>query len=269
VNFLKDLALLATPLLGTLVLAETVLSSQSAIRPSSRPGPASYDLLTPGFVSVLVIFALFYGLRRRGEQVARLVIAGITVAGTLSGLVLLQLWFESSKTVPVLFYLLAAPLGYVGLYWSFRSYSGSLSKRKSGLLMMSSCIFLGALIGISFPLIFTILLLFALSLLDVLVVESDLLRKTVGRGKYDTLLSVTTLPFEKHVIGLGDFLVYSMLAASSLRNGGLYVAGATIALILVGSVITSRIARSRLRVPGLPIPIWLGLVPSMLGLLLT
>jgi hypothetical protein len=90
----------------------------------------------------------------------------------------------------------------------------------------------------------------------------------VGQKAYDSIIIMTTLPLEKYAVGLGDFLAYSILVASSLRSIGLYGAGTTVALILAGALVTSRLARSRLRVPGLPIPLWLGLVPSLLGLII-
>lgn len=265
---LRALAFLAIPLAGALVSAYLVSLGRRAPQSSSQYSLTSFDLLTPAFVSLLVLSGLFYGLRRHGEQTARFVIAGITLAGTLSGLLLLKLWLDAYGTVPVTFYLLVAPTGYLGVYWSVRSYYGRISPRKSGLLMVASTTLIGALIGTSFPLTFTILLLLALSFLDILVVETDLMRRTVGQKTYDSLMTIVTLPLDKYAVGLGDFLAYSILVASSLRSIGLYGAGTTIALILAGALVTSRLARSRLRVPGLPIPIWLGLVPSLLGLII-
>jgi len=114
--------------------------------------------------------------------------------------------------------------------------------------------------------LFTVLLLLALSVLDVLFVKSNLLGKTVGSEMFDTVLSTTTLPLAKFDIGLGDLLAYSILTASSLLNNGVYAASLTVILILSGALITFRIARSRLRVPGLPIPLWLGLTPTIIGM---
>ncbi len=206
-------------------------------------------------------------LRRRGEQVARLVIAGITIAGTLSGLLLLKIWFDASIMVPAIFYVSAAPLGYLGLYLSVRNYLGLLSERKTSLLLSGSASFLGALVGFLFPPLFTIFFLFALSLLDIMMVESDALRRTVGYRRFESIISLATVPLEKQVVGIGDLLAYSMLTVASLRSGNLYVAGATIILILIGALITSKAAKSRLRMPGLPIPVFLGAMPYLFGLL--
>lgn len=267
VGSLKELALIAFPLLTALTISNVVLSTRLGATNPARLGGPSLDLLTPGFVSLIVLFALFYGLKRNGDQTARLLVAGITFAGTLSGLVLLQLWFEASIGLPTLFYVLAAPLSYLGLYGSFRIYAGSLSEERARLLMAVSTTLLGSLVGMLFPLTFTILLLLILSFLDIVVVESDLLRKSVGPASFDRVMSVTTFPVADLEVGVGDILAYSILMASSLRSLGVYAAGATLLLITGGAVITYQIVRSRFRVPGLPIPIWLGLVPSILGLL--
>src|SRR6266567_516314 len=107
--------------------------------------------------------SLYCRISRRGEQVARLLMSGIMAAGTLSGLLLLKMWFDASIMIPVLFYVCAAPLGYIGLYLSIRSFFGSLSERKTSGLLGVSTTFLGALVGILFPPLFTIVFLFALS----------------------------------------------------------------------------------------------------------
>jgi hypothetical protein len=188
-------------------------------------------------------------------------------AGTLSGLLLLKIWFDESIRIPVLFYVCAAPLGYLGVYLSVRSFFGSLSERKTSSFLSVSTTFLGALVGILFPPLFTIFLLFALSLVDILMVDRDILRKIVGPERYDKVISVATVQLEKNMIGVGDLLAYSMLTVASLRSGNLYVASATIILILLGARITSNAAKSRLRMPGLPIPVFLGATPYLVGLL--
>jgi hypothetical protein len=264
---LRNTILLGGPLLGTLIIAQVTLSGAFP-KSSSGYAASNIDILTPGFVSVFVIVGLLYALRRRGEQAARLAVSGITVSGTLAGLVLLQLSFAASGTLPVLLYLPAAPLTYLGLYWSFRNYMGTLSPKRVLLLTLSCVTLLGTLIGVLFPLAFTIPLLFGLSILDALVVETNLLKRMVSAVASEKIISATTLPFTELEIGLGDLLAYSMLVAGSLHSIGVYAGAESTILILVGTLITFRIARSRLRFPGLPIPIGLGMVPSIVGLLI-
>jgi len=249
------------------MIAQITLSGFSPTKFSGYSSASNTDLLTPGFISILVIFGLFYAFRRRGERAVRLVVAGITVMGIVSGPVLLQLSFTPG-TLPVLLYLPAAPLTYLGLYWSFRSYTGSLSPRKTLILTIVSVTLLGTLVGVLFPLSFTLPFLIALSILDTLIVESNFLRRALNLASFDDVISATTLPLADFEIGLGDLLVYSMLSAASLRGMGIYIGAVTAVLILAGAFVTFRMARSRLRFPGLPIPVGLGLIPSMIGLMI-
>lgn len=252
-------------LLAAMIITLTVFASNTR-NSLADPGKGAFDPLAIGFVSVAVIVLLFYGLRRRGEQVARLVVAGVIIGGTVSGLALLNFWFAKSQSLPALFYILVAPLGYMGVYWSFRSYSGSLSPRGAALIMATSATLLGLLVGTLFPILFTVLLLFGLSILDVLFVEGRFLTSVLGAKNYDRVVTVTTLPLREHLVGLGDFLVYSILVAASLRAYGIYAAVETIVLILVGALVTFQLVKSRFSLPGLAIPIWLGLIPSIVGL---
>jgi hypothetical protein len=266
-SYVKELTLIAASLVGALLIVRIVFSNEISQGLSANQGLAGFDFVTPGVVSIVVVSIVFYMLRRRGEQVVRLLIAGMMAAGTLSGLLLLKIWFDESIRIPVFFYVCAAPLGYLGVYLSVRSFFGSLSERKTSSFLSVSTTFLGALVGILFPPLFTIFLLFALSLVDILMVDRDILRKIVGPERYDKVISVATVQLEKNMIGVGDLLAYSMLTVASLRSGNLYVASATIILILLGARITSNAAKSRLRMPGLPIPVFLGATPYLVGLL--
>lgn len=270
-NFLsvaRDLAILATPLLATIIVSAILLGTRHDSLSSPGASIGTIDVSTTVFVSAFLVSLLFYGLRRNGQRIARVVRAAIIVAGTISGLALLNFLVATYGNVPVIFYLGVAPLGYLGIYAAFRSYYGLLSQAKNGILMVLSTTLLGSLIGILFPPVFTVILLLALSILDVLFVESNLLTKIVGRQNYYDVVKITTVPIHDQLVGIGDFLVFSMLVACSARLSGLFSAGETLGLILAGVFITFELVKTRLRFAGLAIPIWLGLVPSILGLLL-
>jgi hypothetical protein len=241
-------------------------------KPGGLSSPASsigtIDVLTPGFSSVVLVSLLLYGLRRNPERIARLVRGAIIVAGTISGLAILNFLVAAYANVPPSFYLGVAPLGYLGIYVAFRSYHGLLSLSQTVVMMAISATLLGSLIGGLFPPIFTILLLFALSIVDVLLVENNVLTKIVGAQNYQDVVKITTLPLRDHLVGIGDFLVFSMLVACSTRLSGLYLAGVTMVLILAGAFITFELVKNRFRFAGLAIPLWLGLIPSVVGLLL-
>ena len=260
----KDLLFIATPLFATVVAAALVLSGRSAGF-STKIGAENIDIVTGVLVSCLLLTGLVYGLKRHPGQLARLVVACVTLAGTTSGLVLFKLWFEITGAAPVLF-LTAIPLGYLGVRWSVKGYYGSLSQKQSTFLVVGSATLLGALIGTSLPPLFTIAFLGALAIMDFLFVETNVLTRLVGLRGYGEMLSVATLPLETSLVGLGDFLAYSMLVATSLQLSGLTGALETVAFILSGTFITFQIARLRSKTAGLIIPISLGLIPVILGL---
>jgi hypothetical protein len=247
------------------VVAAAVVLSGRAAGFSTKVGTGDYDIVTGALVSCLLISGLVYGLKRHPEQLARVIVACITLAGTTSGLILFKLWFETTGTIPALFPI-ALPLGYLGVRWSVKGYYGLLSRRKSALLVIGSATLLGALIGTSLPPLFTIAFLGALAIMDFLVVETNVLTNLVGPQKYGEMLFVTTFPLETSLVGLGDFLAYSMLVATSLQLRGLAGAMETIAFVLCGALITLQITRLRSKTAGLVIPISLGMIPVILGL---
>ncbi len=261
---LKDLAFLVIPLAAT-VLAGVIVLSGRAAGFSTGLVTSGTDVFTAVIVSCILMFGVFYGLKHHPKRLANVLILGFTLIGTISGLILLHILFEVSGIFPALF-LLAVPLGYLGVRWSLLAYLGSLSRRKTSLLLVASSTFLGALIGASFPVTFTIVLLAGLALMDLLVVETDFLAKLAGSSNYGGVTSLTTLPLETSFVGIGDFLAYSMLVAMSLQLIGVYGAVETIALILLGALVTFQIARLRSRAAGLLIPVGLGLIPVILAL---
>ena len=266
-NSVKNLVVVAIPLLVVLVVAEAALHGKAILDNSSSRGQSGFDPLTLGFVSFLVLGILFYELKRHGERAARFLMAGITASGTIAGLILLQAWFTATNTGFAVFYLLAPPIAYVGLYFSFRDYTGSLSRRKAGFLRTVSATLLGSVLGAFLPLLFTIPFMVLLSILDPLFVESKMLRQSVGTRAFDNVVTVTTLPLAGIDIGIGDLMAYSILVTTSIIHAGILVALVTTVLILTGVLLTFQITSSRHVVPGLPIPLWLGIVPIIVALL--
>ena len=261
---LKDLAFLTIPLAATILAGVIVLSGRAAGF-STGFATNDTDVLTALIVSCVMISGVLYGLKHHPKRLASILVLSFTLIGTISGLILLHILFEASGIFPALF-LLALPFGYLGVRWSFLAYLGSLSRRKTSFLLILSSTLLGALIGASFPPAFTIVFLAGLALMDLLVVETDLLSRLMGSSGYGNVASLTTLPLQTSLVGIGDFLAYSMLVALSLQLIGVYGAVETIALILVGALVTFQIARLRSRAAGLLIPVGLGLIPVILAL---
>jgi hypothetical protein len=261
---LKDLVFLAIPLAATVLVGVIALSGRAAGF-STGVATGGVDVVTALAASFVLISVVFYGLKHYPKRVANILVLTFTLVGTISGLVLLKILFEATGVFPALF-LLAIPLGYLGVRWSLLAYLGSLSRRRTSFLLIASSTLLGALIGASFPAAFTLVFLAGLAIMDFLVVETDFLARLIGSRNYDNVTSVTTLPLETSFVGIGDFLAYSMLVAMSLQLVGVYGAIETIGLILVGALVTLQITRMRSKTAGLLIPIALGLTPVILTL---
>lgn len=231
---------------------------------STGPDSGNIDAVSILIVAFSLVGILFYGLKHYPQKSARVIVAGVTIAGTMSGLILLKVSLQALHVSPALF-LLTLPLGYLGLNWSFRGYFGVLSARKTNGLMIISATLLGALIGTSLPIIFAVSFLAVLTVLDVLVVESNTVSSVAGNAGYDEVLSVVTLPLERYIVGLGDFLAYSILASAALHVLGLLGAFATILFMVTGAGVMFEITKTRHKAPGLLLPIGLGLIPLILA----
>ena len=261
---LKDLLFLAIPLAAT-VLAGVVVLSGRAAGLSRGVATGGADVVTALVTSCVLITGVLYGLKHHPKRIANILVLTFSLVGTISGLVLMNILFEATGVFPALF-LLAIPLGYMGVRWSFLAYLGSLSRGRTSFLLIASSTLLGTLIGASFPAVFTIVFLAGLAIMDFLVVETDFLARLIGSRNYDNVTSVTTLPLETSFVGIGDFLAYSMLVAMSLQLIGVFGAIESIGLILVGALVTLQITRIRSKTAGLLIPVGLGLIPVILAL---
>jgi hypothetical protein len=232
---------------------------------SIGPDSETADGASAILVSVTLLGILFFVMKRYPEKSARLIVSALAIAGTVSGLILLRVSLQASGAPPIVF-IVTLPLGYMGLNWSVRGYFGSLSPRRTAGLMIVSATLLGALIGTTLSPLVALTFLVVLTVLDVVVVESNSVSTILGKKGYDKVVSVVTLQLEKYVIGIGDFLTYSILASSALRILGFYGAIETSLLILLGVAGTFEVTKRRGKAPGLLLPIVLGIIPLIIGL---
>jgi hypothetical protein len=262
---IRDLLYLAIPILGAIAAGSAALYGRAAgFSFGSTAG--TVDGTSAILLSAILLGTLYYGMKRYPEKSARLIVAAVAIVGTISGLILLRTSLHSIGAPPTVF-LVTLPLGYLGLGWSVKGYFGSLSHRKTTGLILTSTTLLGALIGTSLTTVVVITFLVFLTILDVIIVESDTIPGIVGRVSYDQVVSVVTLQLDTFVIGLGDFLAYSILSSAALRILGFYGAIETSILILSGIALTFKMTKNRGKAPGLLLPIGLGLIPLALGLL--
>lgn len=263
---MKEFLVIAIPIIVAVAAGSAALYARSAGF-STGPETGTADLSTTLFVLLGLLAVLMFGLKRHPEKSARIIVSGITVAGTLSGLLLIKVLLRAFNVFPIVF-LISLPFGYLGLNYSVKAFFGVLSQLKASILMTASACLVGSLVGTSLPLIVSLLFLVGLTLLDVLIVGFDLLPNFMGEKKYDEMMPVATIQTDKYLLGLGDFLAYSILATVTLRFLGFFAAILTSCLIFLGAIITLQITKRTSRAPGLMLPIGLGIIPLLALVLL-
>jgi presenilin-like A22 family membrane protease len=128
---------------------------------------------------------------------------------------------------------------------------------------------LGVFLGWSIPVISAVLILAFLAVYDVIAVYKGPVGKIASSG-LDQLRGLS-FSFKDIQMGLGDLVFYSMLCAVMLLNsdfGGIAPYIGSLIGVVSGSFITFRILEKRGIFPGLPVPIFLGLLGGFLGSLI-
>lgn len=119
---------------------------------------------------------------------------------------------------------------------------------------------LGAFLGISIPTLSTILILCFLAVYDAFAVYRGPVGKIARNGLGE--LHGLSFSFKDIQMGLGDLTFYSMLSGHVLLNFGVISCLASIIGILFGCFLAFKMLERKGMFPGLPFPIFFGLVAS-------
>ena len=126
---------------------------------------------------------------------------------------------------------------------------------------------LGVFLGNSIPIWSAMLILVFLAVYDIIAVYKGPVGKIAASSGLDQLKGLS-YAFKDIQMGLGDLVFYSMLSAVMLLNYGWVSYFASLAGILGGSFFTFLMLEKKGIFPGLPFPIFLGLVGGLLTSLL-
>ncbi len=225
---------------------------------TSSVGAAWNALLLVGVVFATTLVAVWL-VRKKRLRFFRLII----FVGTAFALFLLTLLTVADVTSPLLnetagLYL---SLGLAGLAVvilaasTFSSRAGSLAPVVTGLLSAE----VGSYFAATIPYLTAILIPIAFSVYDIYAVFRGPLRQLITLASADSLGSVSTKVGDL-TIGVGDTVFYSMIPSIVLFQFNLGYAFLTMVAIDIGVVFTLYLL-SRVRLlPGLPIPMALGLL---------
>ncbi|TRO53549.1 hypothetical protein E2P61_00890 [Candidatus Bathyarchaeota archaeon] len=170
-------------------------------------------------------------------------------------------------TTPLIL-LIVALITYGGAYFAYLVLVDALSNRTKNLLFVICSGALGAFLGVLVPPILAIGISLFLSVLDLILIERKIVENLVGDETYEKLLTEVTFSYTEWGVGIGDLTCYSLVVSNASVNFGIYVGGLSLVLILIGVFFTIALTIRKIRAPGLPIAITLGMLPSLLLLIL-
>lgn len=226
--------------------------------PESFPGSLGN---TSYFVILIAVGGLliYFLLKRRSRRL----IALITGSAIITAIFLLSFIYLSAALsalstgdAEILGLLLALPVTAFASYMVFKGQS-----RLQVAVVLSLGGALGAFLGASIPTLSTILILSALAVYDTLAVFWGPLGKIAVNG-LDRLPGLS-FSFRQMQMGLGDLVFYSMLSSHVLMNRGFVPCIASVIGILLGCLVGFKVLERRPVLPGLPLPIFLGLLAGL------
>ncbi len=213
--------------------------------------------------ALLVILLLKYGRENllRYILIGAFVFIGIVVVAYFGYMFLIVMELDALLAIVILFaFVSTASLAFIMVEPENRM-------KNAGLLIFGSGI--GAFLGVVLPVWTSILLLIALSIYDYVSVKRGPIRKIVELTEESPeklgALAVSTAEWD---IGLGDVAFYCMMTVLAVVNFGFLPTLFTVIGVVAGFRITMRLLEKRGLMPGLPVPVSLGLLGLLIGFLI-
>jgi hypothetical protein len=219
-------------------------------------------------ISVASLYIFFRILKTRREVALRVLVATFIIGGMLSTLLFGKHLFILLNLESPFFLLVVAFIAYIGTYFAYLSFVDALSDRARNTLFVLCSGTLGAFVGVLIPILPVIGISVFLSVADLVLISRGVVEEIVGEAEYGKLIMKLAFSNREFGIGIGDLTCYSMVVSSSTVSYGFLVGGLSLLLILVGSLLSLGLTIRFIRIPGLPISMGLGLLPSIAMLLL-
>jgi hypothetical protein len=280
-NRLSVIVVSALPLLVGAALAAMVLDSDvmSEIISHSAQPFTILDIILQAIVSTglgsVVVLALFWIIRTQGPKAKKSIVAFIvspilTVSFFILGQSLLLILFSDTTTSILPSLLSIATLGVL-----FMSFVFILIDSVPRSLRNFFVAFYGSVFGTFLGVIFLTTSMFVL-IVSIVAEDYFLTRYSPVKESIELSDRVGSDPFEYAMIqsatgavGVGDYIVFSLISAHSLLFFPIYVWIMSLLLALLGIIINvTVIARENQLHPGIPLPALLALFPWVLHLIM-
>lgn len=256
-------AILISAIFAQIVLVAQPISGSTGVFNGIDGVFAAVNILVITIVSIIGLFLFFHFFKKNRSFALRTLIAAFILGGVLSSLLFGKLVFTLIGLASPIFLLVVAIITYSGAYFAYLVLVDALPKRTKNLLFIFCSGVLGAFLGVLIPTILSIMISLFLSILDLVLIEKNIVENIVGEETYGTLLTEITFSNCYGGVGIGDLTCYSLVVSNTLINFGIYIGSLSLLMILLGVVLTLALAIKRTRLPGLPIAIALGVLPSI------
>jgi hypothetical protein len=254
--------LISTIFAQFVLLAEPIRDSTAIFDGIGEYYVVIYVLITT-LVSITSLFIFFRLFKKRREFALKILVAAFILGGVLSTLLFGKLVFNLLGLDSPLFLLVVAIVSYVGAYFAYLVMVDALSERMKNLLFVICSGALGSFLGVLMPAVPVVGISLFLSVLDLVLIKRKTVENIVGEKAYEKLVTNVAFANQGWGIGIGDLTCYAMIVANTLLNFGLFAGSLSLLLVLIGSFLSLALTIRMVRLPGLPIPVVLGLLPSI------
>lgn len=262
------------PILFTIIISLLLAYSTLFSTFTGANSPSLFDGIDKFFVALNIaalavisatsLFIFFRLFREKPELAVKILVTTFILSGILSTLLFTKLLFTSLCLESPLILIIVALITYMGAYFAYLVLVEALSDRMKNLLFVICSGALGAFVGVLVPTPPIIIISLFLSIADLVLIKRKTVEKFAGEATYEKLISGIAFSSREWGIGIGDLTCYSIVVANTSLNFGIPAGGLSLLMILIGSFLSLAITIKRARVPGLPISIALGLLPSIM-----
>jgi hypothetical protein len=227
---------------------------------------APINIFSISLVSITSLLIFLRLLKKRRELALKILVSTFILSGILSTLLFTKLIFIYLELESPILLIVMAFITYIGAYFAYLVFVEALSDRKKNILFVICSAALGSFIGILVPTLPIIFSSIFLSIADLILIKKQTVEKMVGKVTYEKLITGITYSNMEWGIGIGDLTCYSVVVSNTAVNFGVLAGGLSLLMISIGSLLSLAMTMRIVKIPGLPVPMMLGLLPSILML---
>jgi hypothetical protein len=226
------------------------------------------NLFLISIISLLLLFGIFRLRKFKKLTIAKVLVFIFIEGGMLSILLFGKLLFTLLGFDNPIFILFFLAIAYTCTYFAFLNFFDSLSLKARNRLFIISSGSLGSFLGLLIPIVGIIVILIILSGIDLFLIQTNFFKKKLGQLNHEKFIFEMAFSTNDWGIGIGDLICYSIIVSSTFANFGIIIGSFSLFLLILGSLLTMKFTTKEKNMPGLPISLGLGILPSLIVLIL-